>query len=669
MFTTFHDANYHPLAWLTLGIDYVLWGMNPAGYHLTNLVLHVLNAVLFYFLIAAFLKRTVAVSNTSLVGVQISEFIGALFFSIHPLRVETVAWVSARGDVLCGFFYLITIIAYVRMSDKKSTIGRRKWFLLSILFFIFSLLSRAWGITLPLVLLILDAYPLRRFNINSGTTWSYKRLLIEKIPFALLALGAGILAFLAKKGSMLMVAEHGVVGRFMQAMYGLCFYILKTVAPVRLSPFYLLDKTFNPMAPKYFLCTLSVFGITAGLIIMRRRWPWAITAWGCYALIVSPLLGFVQSGPQIAADRYTYISCMPFGVLAGAGMLRLWTAWKNRSISSASWNAAIIGVFACLLFMSGLCISQSRIWKDKISLWNHVLRLDSGNYIAHDNLGIVLGKLGRIDESIHHSLEALRIKPDFEVAYNSLGNALEKQGRIDEAIDRYLKALRIKPDYVAAHNNLGIALGKQGRLDEAIGHYLEALRIKPDYEKAHYNIGDALEKKGRIDEAIGHYLEALHINPYFCEAHNNLGNALQKRGRIDEAIGHYLEALRIKPDYVESYINLGNALEKQGLINEAINHYFAALRIKPDYWEAHYNLGNILKKRGRIDESIDHYLKALRIKPRLEKAHNNLGIALICKGNMEGAIYHFQEALRIKPDYLNAKDNLKKVLMDHQQGQ
>ncbi len=513
MFTTFHDANYHPLSWLTLGIDYVLWGMNPVGYHLTNLGLHALNAVLFYFLIAAFLKRTVAVSNTSLFGVQISAFIGALFFSIHPLRVETVAWVSARGDVLCGFFYLITIIAYVRMSDKKSTIDRRKWYLISILFFIFSLLSRAWGITLPLVLLVLDAYPLCRFNINSGTTWSYRRLLIEKIPFALLALGAGILAFLAKKGSMLMAAEHGVAGRFMQAMYGLCFYIWKTVAPFRLSPFYLLDKTFNPLTPKYFLCTLSVFGITAGLIIMRRRWPWAITAWGCYALIVSPLLGFVQSGPQIAADRYTYISCLPFGVLAGAGMFRLWTAWKNRFISSSSWYTAIIGVFVCLLLMSGLSLSQSRVWKDKLSLWNHVLQLDPDNYLAYYNRGVLNQDQGNLAGAIADYNFSVKLNPEYSEAYYNRGVSHESQGDFAAAIEDYNTTIKLNPEHVKAYNNRGALRKKQGDLAGAIVDFTRAIQVRPLVPESYVNRGVIRLSQKDLQSAIQDFCRALEVAP------------------------------------------------------------------------------------------------------------------------------------------------------------
>lgn len=513
MFTTFHDANYHPLAWLTLGIDYVLWGMNPAGYHLTNLVLHVLNAVLFYFLIAAFLKRTIAVSNTSLVGVQISAFIGALFFAIHPLRVETVAWVSARGDVLCGFFYLITIIAYVRMSDKKSTIGRRKWFLLSILFFIFSLLSRAWGITLPLVLLILDAYPLRRFNINSGTTWSYRRLLIEKIPFALLALGAGILAFLAKKGSMLMVAEHGVAGRFVQAMYGLCFYIWKTVAPFRLSPFYLLDKTFNPLTPKYLLSTLAVFGITAGLIIMRRRWPWAITAWGCYALIVSPLLGFVQSGPQIAADRYTYISCMPFGVLVGAGIHRMLTSWRKGSFPLLVWGLAVFAILTGLVFLTVNSSRQIRVWHDKRSLWNHVLQLDPDNYLAYYNRGVLNQDQGNLADAIADYNFSVKLNPEYLEAYYNRGVSHESQGHFAAAIEDYNTTIKLDPEHVKAYNNRGAIRKKKGDLAGAIVDFTRAIQVRPLVPESYVNRGVIRLSQNDLQSATQDFCRALEVAP------------------------------------------------------------------------------------------------------------------------------------------------------------
>jgi Tfp pilus assembly protein PilF len=326
-------------------------------------------------------------------------------------------------------------------------------------------------------------------------------------------LGAGILAFLAKKGSMLMVAEHGVAGRFMQAMYGLCFYIWKTVAPVRLSPFYLLDKTFNPVTPKYFLCTLSVFGITAGLIIMRRRWPWAITAWGCYALIVSPLLGFVQSGPQIAADRYTYISCMPFGVLAGAGMLRLWTAWKNRFISSASWYTVIIGVFACLLLMSGLCLSQSRVWKDKLSLWNHVLQLDPDNYLAYYNRGVLYQDRGKLAEAIEDYSSAVKLDPEYSEAYYNRGVSRESRGDLAGAIADYSEAIQLNQKCVEAYNNRGALRKKQGDLAGAIVDFTRAIQVRPLVPESYVNRGVIRLSQNDLQRAIQDFCGALEVAP------------------------------------------------------------------------------------------------------------------------------------------------------------
>jgi tetratricopeptide (TPR) repeat protein len=279
MFTTFHDANYHPLCWLSLGIDFVFWKMNPVGYHLTNIVLHVSNAVVFYFLIILLLRRVTAVPlDTGRLTLQISALIGTLFFAVHPLRVETVAWISTRGDLLCGFFYLLTIIAYMKIDDKNEPDDKRKWFFLSIFFFALSLLSRAWGITLPLVLLILDIYPLRRLVWEGRLTSSHKILVLEKIPFALLALSSGLLAFWAKKKPMLALAQVDVTDRIVQATYGLCCYFWKTVVPIRLSPLYLLENHFNPVEPKYVLCMLSVLGITETYynrwILHEKRKDW-----------------------------------------------------------------------------------------------------------------------------------------------------------------------------------------------------------------------------------------------------------------------------------------------------------------------------------------------------------------------------------------------------------
>jgi len=476
MFTTFHDANYHPLAWLTLGVDFFLWGMNPAGYHLTNLVLHVLNAACFYFLILLFLRRLEA-ANGHKFEMQISAAVGALFFAVHPLRVETVAWVSTRGDVLCCFFYLLTIIAYVRMSEKQTVAARRKWLLLALLLFVFSLLSRAWGMTLPLVLLILDLYPLGRFNLEDRSASLRKKVLLEKIPFVLFALGAAILALWAKKGSMLEVAEHGVIDRFMQAAYGLCFYIWKTIVPLGLYPGYVLDKTFNPLAPKYFLCAILVCSITAGLIIIRHRWPWALTAWVCYAVIVSPQLGFVQSGPQIAADRYTYIACLPFGVLVGGGVIRLWIAWHQEYVPSTACVASFALICMSLLVLSLLSFNQSRIWYNNLTLSNYGIKLNPGNSDAHYYRGVLREKIGDSRGALADYTSAIQFDPELAKAYNNRGAIREIQGDFAGALADFNNAIRLEPSSPEAYANRGVIRQAQNDLHSAAQDFTKALEV------------------------------------------------------------------------------------------------------------------------------------------------------------------------------------------------
>jgi protein O-mannosyl-transferase len=514
MFTTFHDANYHPLVWLTLGVDYLLWSMNPAGYHLTNLVLHVLNAVLFFLLIIAFLRRNSSVTDYSYrVGIWVSAAAGALFFAIHPLRVETVAWISTRGDLVCGFFYILTIIAYMRMNDKNETVHRKKWFLLSLLFFILSLLSRAWGITLPLILLILDIYPLRRLTWKGLLTGKHITILMEKIPFALLASGAAILAIFAKKGSMLILSKHDVIDRIMQSTYGLCFYVWKTIAPVKLSPFYMLDKSFNPMEPKYILCALLVFGITAGLIILRRSMPWALTAWVCYIVIVSPLLGFVQSGPQITADRYTYISCMPFGVLAGAGMLKLWIERQKKMISTTFISAVSLPL-VCLIVLSVLSYRQTRIWHDNHTFWTHVIQLNSANYIAYNNHGVFLkDHEGNFDLALKDFTHAIKLYPEYAGAYYNRGLLHEKQGDLAGAIVDYTNVIRLDSKHARAFNNRGGLLKKRGDLAGAIADFNTAIQLNPSSPEAYANRGVILQDQNDIKRAVKDFTKVLEVAP------------------------------------------------------------------------------------------------------------------------------------------------------------
>ena len=476
MFTTFHDANYHPLTWLTLGFDYVLWHMNPAGYHLTNLMLHVLNAVVFYFLIIQVLQKVEA-NYRNTCEMQTSAVVGALFFAVHPLRVETVAWISARGDVLCCFFYLLTIITYLRMSAEQAAATKRKWILLALLFFVLSLLSRAWGITLPLVLLIIDLYPLRRFNLQERSNTFTKKLLKEKIPFVLFALAAAVLALWAKKESMLAMAKHGIIDRLMQAAYGLCLYIWKTIVPLRLFPGYLLDKSFDPLTSKYLLSAILVFSITAGLIIMRDRWPWAITAWACYAIIVSPQLGFVQSGPQVAADRYTYIACLPFGVLVSGGMIKLWQAQHQKSLSWAGRFASVVLISLSLLVLSFLSFGQSRIWYNNLTLLDHDIQLNPGNSNAYYYRGIYREEMGDLQGALEDYTSAIQSDPEHAEAYNNRGAIRKIQGDFAGAMVDFSNAIRLNPSSPEGYANRGVIRQAQNDLERAAQDLTKALEV------------------------------------------------------------------------------------------------------------------------------------------------------------------------------------------------
>lgn len=383
MFTTLYMGHYQPLSWLSHGLVYSVWGLNPLGYHLGNLVLHAANAVLVYLLTAALLRR-VWHADTSTMGISASAAVGALVFALHPLRVEAVAWATERQEVLCALFSLLAVLTYLRMQEVGCSRAGR-WHALSVCCFGLSLLSKATGIMLPIVLLILDAYPLRRIALTRPVV---RTLLIEKLPYAVLALGAATLVFLAKQpGSMATLAEHGVTARAVQALYGIGFYVWKTAVPRRLSPLYLLEKPFNPLTPGYLLCGVAVTLLTVLLIAVRRRYPWLLAAWACYVVIVSPVLGLVQAGPQLVADRYTYLSCLPWAVLAGAAVYRLWLACEECRLSMWAGSAVGMGIAAVLAVLGVQSHEQACVWKDSLTLWSHVLRVDPSNYIAYNGRG------------------------------------------------------------------------------------------------------------------------------------------------------------------------------------------------------------------------------------------------------------------------------------------
>src|SRR5881396_3156322 len=389
MWTT-HLGHYIPLTWITLGLDYLLWGMNPVGYHLTSLLLHAANAVVFFFVVRRLLTLALPSPSEHGYALAVSSGVAALVFAIHPLRVESVAWVTERRDVLSGLFYLLTILLYLRAREREER--GRGWYWLSAAVFGCALLSKSMVVNLPVVLLILDFYPLRRLGGAVGW-WSApaRRVYVEKIPFVLLAAAASAVALMAQlsHNTMVSVVQLSGLGRLAVSMYGVSFYLWKTVAPVNLSPLYELPPTVNPWAMPFLLSYGLVLAITAIVLALRRRAPGLPAAWVAYIVVLLPVLGIFQSGPQIAADRYTYLAGLGWAILAGAGLLSCWrSSRRSKTGTPATWLLA--GIALCVVVGLGvLTWNQVQIWHDSEGLWTHVLAIDPQSSIAENNLGIV----------------------------------------------------------------------------------------------------------------------------------------------------------------------------------------------------------------------------------------------------------------------------------------
>jgi protein O-mannosyl-transferase len=616
-FTSFHSYNYHPLTWISHMIDCQLYGLNPARHHLTNLLFHIANALLLFFV---FNKMTNSLWQ--------SGFIAALF-ALHPLHIESVAWISERKDVLSMFFWILTLLSYISYSRRPSVY--RYYGVL--LFFIFGLLSKPMVVTLPFVLFLLDYWPLDRFGGQESIFCHISKpksifvcLVLEKIPLLILSGISSIVTFYAQKygGIVKSLDIFPIKVRIANALVAYATYITKMIYPYKLA--YLYPHPGMPLWWKLTGSCFLLFCISYFAIRSMKQYPYFIVGWLWFLGTLVPVIGLVQVGVQSMADRYSYVPLIGLFVIVAWGVPELITHWKRKNL----WvTISTTIVLAILMIMTWKNI---RYWENSITINEHALQVTSQNYIALDSLGITLFRQGHIDEAIHLYQQAIQIQPDNCYVHFNLGVALYMKGDIEEAIKQYLEALRIEPNYFKALTNLGAALYQQGHIDESINWYQQALRINPDYLEAHYNIGIAFDKLGKIEEAIQHYLQAVRIDPNFVSAQYFLAIDLYKQGRINESIDHYLQVLRIKPDSAEAYNNLGAALYSQGHIEKAIAHYQQALRIKPDYSEA----------------------------------YNNMGTAFFGKGDINGAIACFKKALQIKPDYINAKNNLNSVLMTQQ---
>jgi len=508
-FTNTEAGQWIPLVWISYMAGCQVYGISPGWHHITNVCLHLVN-ILFLFIL--FKRLTGCFWH--------SAFVAALF-ALHPLHVESVAWITERKDVLSTFFFLLTIWIYARYVEHPRTII----YLATLLVFTLGLMSKPMLVTTPFLLLLLDFWPLQRFNAGPCVSQHGPKerprlfyLILEKIPF---------LEISAIAGTVTLITAHkagGVdffTGRVANALVSYVAYIAKLIWPAKLAVFY----PHPGIVPGWKAAGALVLLAAITLIVIRniQQRPYLIVGWFWYLGTLVPVIGLVQAGTQGMADRFVYVPLIGLYICIAWGFPELF----GRRAYKKTWLA----VLATVLFAILMAVTWKQVgyWQNSVTLFEHALEVTSRNWLLHNNLGIALEKQKRTDQAIAHYLAAVRIKPDYAQAHFNLGHVLEKRGRTDQAINHYLEALRIKQDYPDAYFNLGNTLARQGFTDEAIGYYLKALRIKPDFSSAHNNMGIALIKKGDIKRAMAHFREALRINPDNVSAKNNLKTALMSQ--------------------------------------------------------------------------------------------------------------------------------------------
>jgi tetratricopeptide (TPR) repeat protein len=537
-------------------VDYALWGLEPLGHHLTSVIFHAFNTFL-VFILAVRLSGygepgKMEISNGSAGAGRkalVVAFVTALLFGIHPLHVESVAWVSERKDVLSAFFFLLSVLSYLRYTSSRGS-RRSIFYGACLVLFIMALMSKPMAVTLPAVLLILDYYPLRRLNVDGGFK-SARRLLMEKAPFFVLSLLSSLITLWAQHsgGSLKAIEVYPLMERVLVALRAFAFYIYKMVLPVNLVPFYPYPKTIEFNTVEYKLSIILFIAATAFCLWSSKRERLFLAVWFYYVITLLPVVGIVQVGGQAAADRYTYLPSLGPFVLAG---LAAGAAFER---SSKKHLQALTVVFVLIIsgILANKTVKQIAIWKDTITLWSYEIKLFPEKVpIAHNHLGNAYNKEGLTNEAKEELKLAIRLKPDLAEAHSNLGIVYYYKGLIDEAEEEYKIAIRYKPDLAGVHNNLGLIYEKKGDYERAMEEYKTEVALKSGFVETHYNLGNLYYKMGRIDEAIMEYREALRFKLYPADVRYKLGLAYKEKGLKDEAIREFQKVLEIRPDHTEA---------------------------------------------------------------------------------------------------------------------
>ncbi|MGA2796855.1 MAG: tetratricopeptide repeat protein [Thermoguttaceae bacterium] len=643
---TTDPIDYWPMTNTSFWIEWRLWETNPIGYHVTNIMLHIVEALLIW----------VSLRKLSIPG----AFLAAIVFAMHPVNVESVAWIAQRKNTLTMLFFLLSILWYLKADMHKAIAGIAParshgepweldkirsplsiphaplWYRLSLAAFMLAMLSKGSAAVLPVLLL--------------GIIWWRRRLTkrdcLRTAPFFIVAAVLTLVNICFQSRDVgESIRYAGFLERLLGAGVVIWFYLYKALLPIDLAFIYpqWQIQTGNPL---WWPPLSAALLITAVLWCYRKKWskPF-LFAWGFFCVALIPVMGityvfFMRYSP--VADHYQHIAIIGVITLTVTG----WSIWHQRVRGILYWGTTLVTIVAVGV-LTLLTWRQSGLYSDESTLFQETLEKNPGCWMAHTILGIISLNKGQLPEAIAHQREAVRLNPDFFEAQNNLGSALAKAGRPQEAIEHYKRATELNPYFLDAHYNLGIALFNVGRLQEAIDQYQQALRINPNFPDAQNNLGSALARAGRPQEAIEHYQRALELNPNFFDAHYNLGVILFNVDRLPEAIHQYEQALRINPNFPEAHNYLGLALANGGRLQEAIIHYQQALQLSPDYIEAHNNLGAALAQTGRHEEAIEHFEQALRLKPDFTNVYYNLALLYARMQQSSQAIAAAQKALEL----------------------
>jgi len=617
--TTYADSLWHPLIWLSLMLDYQLFGLNAGGYHITNLILHIFSTLLLFWL---FNRMTGAIWK--------SAFVAAIF-ALHPLHVESVAWIAERKDVLSAFFWMLTLCLYVYYTEKPVI----KRYLPVVFCFVLALMSKPMVITLPVILILLDYWPLKRFEFREGNfvLWQLK----EKIPFFILSAVFSLITIYTQYNPSIKYFPFGL--RIANASVSYITYLEKTFMPSDLAVFY----PYPAQIPLWQVlgATLLILVISALVIGAAKRLPYLFVGWLWYAITLLPVIGIVQSGEQAMANRYHYLPSIGIAIILAWCIPLFFTHQNLRKIILFPAGVFFIAILSFITWQ------QCGHWQNSIKLWNYNLQITKNNALAHNNLGLALFTNGKSKEAIGHYNKAIRLIPDNVIFYNNRANSYAALGQLKRAIEDYNEAIRLNPHFSDAYCNLGIIQIKLGLYQNASDYFSKAIRLRPDDASYYSDRGISYANLGQYRLAMEDYNHAISLKPNDADLYYIRGAAYHNLGRYQSAVDDFNEAIRLKPSNAGFFYNRGNAYFKLGRYQSAVDDFNEAIRLKPDYADAYNNRGAAYFKIRRYQSAVKDFNEVLRLKPDYADAYNNRGGTYFNQGDKKSGCYDAKKACKM----------------------